>query len=264
MWKDQVCVVTGGANGIGAALCRRLAALGAAVVVGDRDRARGAAVAAECRGVFHEVDVADERSIRTLVEAAVARAGRVDAFFSNAGIHYGVEAMGLGLAAHSAAQWERIWRINVQSHVFAIQTLLPHFRAQGGGRFLITASAAGLLNDISDASYGTTKHAAVGLAESIAMTHASDGVQVSCLCPQAVDTDMGRLGGDPKSNMAAADGVLTPEHVADVTLQAMERGDFMILPHEVVHKYFMGKAKDYNRWIKGMIKVRSRYLSAKL
>ena len=261
-FKDQVIIVTGGANGIGEGLVRRFVREGAkTVVIADRDAQRGKQLAQELSAVeFMMCDVSDERNVHEVVDETVRKHGRVDFFASNAGIHFAPEGYSKGLMAHSAAQWERIMRINVTSHVFAIQALLPHFKRQSsGGGFLITASAAGLLSDISDASYATTKHAAVGLAESIRIAHHDDGVRVFCLCPQAVDTDMSKMANDEK-NIAAQDGMLSVEQVVDCVIAAVDKGEFMILPHPIVGQYLKGKAADYNRWIGGMTKWRRSML----
>lgn len=260
MWDGKVVIVTGGASGIGEGLAVRLAREGArAVIVADRDFEGARRVAGEGSVMEpRQVDVSEEAQVRRIISETAEKYGRIDAYFSNAGIHLGGHGAA-GLELHTAAQWQRIWQINVQSHVFAIQALLPHFRRQKSGIFLLTASAAGLLNQIGDASYATTKHASVGLAENIAISHGDEGVKVYCLCPQAVDTKMGNQG-DAATNPALRDGMLSVEAVVDATMMGIAADEFLILPHKEVHRYMQGKAKDYNRWIKGMQKWRRSML----
>src|SRR5687768_12312861 len=220
-------VVTGGASGIGRALARRFAAEGArGVVVADLAAAGCAAVAAEVKGVAAPTDVADEAAVRALVARAEDAYGPIDLFCSNAGIAVtgGVEA--------SNADWQRIWNINVMAHVYAARAVLPSMLERGSGYLLSTASAAGLLNQIGSAPYGVTKHAAVALAEWLAITYGDQGIKVSCLCPQGVRTNMLMAGADAgdvgaQVVLAAAD-TLEPENVADVVVEGLRDERFLI------------------------------------
>lgn len=251
--------MTGAANGIGEGLAWRYAADGATVFVADMDLKRAQLVAQQIGGKARAVkcDVSREEDVKELVATAVREAGRIDFFISNAGIHLG--GIGAdGADRHTPAQWEKIWRVNVLSHVFAIQALLPHFRAAGKGRFLVTASAAGLLSQIGDVSYSTTKHAAVGFAEAVAIAHGDEGVAVHCLAPQAVSTAMNP--GVGAQNPAIADGVLSVEQVAEEVVQACKKGTFLILPHAKVATYVARKAQDYDKWLAGMRKWRRSML----
>jgi NAD(P)-dependent dehydrogenase (short-subunit alcohol dehydrogenase family) len=249
-------VVTGGASGIGRALARRFAAEGArGVVVADLDAAGCDAVAAEVKGTGVPTDVADPDQVKALVARAEDTYGPVDLFCSNAGIAVqgGVEA--------PDDEWERIWQINVMSHVYAARAVLPSMLERGEGYLLNTASAAGLLNQIGSAPYGVTKHAAVGLAEWLAITYGDRGIQVSVLCPQAVRTAMTAAGsevGDAGVGAARADGMLEPEECAEAVVAGLTAESFLILPHPEVLTYLRRKADDYDRWIAGMQRFQQR------
>jgi NAD(P)-dependent dehydrogenase (short-subunit alcohol dehydrogenase family) len=245
-------VVTGGASGIGEALCRRFVAEKAAgVVVADLDTAGAERVAKEIGGLAVGVDVADESQVVDLVARAEAEYGPIDLFCSNAGIGVagGVEA--------SNAEWQRIWDINVMAHVFAARAVLPSMIERGEGYLLNTCSAAGLLSQIGSAPYSVTKHAAVGLAESLAIAHGEQGIRVSALCPQAVRTAM--TAGAEGGGVAGVDGMLEPEDVAQIVVEGLAEERFLILPHPVVEKYMHRKVDDYDRWLAGMRRLQSHF-----
>jgi NAD(P)-dependent dehydrogenase (short-subunit alcohol dehydrogenase family) len=251
--NDKVVVVTGGGNGIGRALCRRFASEGArGVVVADVDADAAAAVAAEIGGIAVAVDVRCEADLQRVVARAVESYGPIDLFCSNAGIFVkgGVEALD--------EDWDRIWEINVRAHIYAARAVLPGMLARGQGYLLQTASAAGLLTQIGSAPYAVTKHAAVALAEWLAVTHGDAGIKVSCLCPQGVRTKM--LMGD---NLSATDsflfeGSVAPEDVAEAVVKGIGEERFLILPHPEVAEYFRRKANDYDRWLKGMRRLQTK------
>jgi len=250
--EGKHAVVTGGASGIGRALARRFAAEGArGVVVADLDAAGCAAVAAEVKGLAAPTDVANEAAVRALVARAEDAYGPIDLFCSNAGIAItgGVEA--------SDADWERIWRINVMAHVYAARAVLPSMLERGSGYLLNTASAAGLLNQIGSAPYGVTKHAAVALAEWLAITYGDAGLKVSVLAPQAVRTAM--TAGVVDGGVAGVDGMLEPDDVAAAVVAGLDTEDFLILPHPEVLEYFRRKASDYDRWLNGMRRLQARF-----
>ena len=251
----KVIVVTGGAHGIGRALCERFAKEGAkGVCVADVDEAAGREVAQAIGGLFVRCDVSDESQIKQLIAQTENKFGAIDLFCGNAGIS--VEDVN-GLAAGAAnADWTRIWQINVMAHVYAARALVPAMVARGSGHFLITASAAGLLSQIGSAAYSVTKHAAVGFAESLAITHGDQGIQVSVLCPQGVLTNMTRGQGDTPQ---AGDGMLQPEDVAESVVQGLADGRFLILPHPQVLTYMQRKTGDYDRWLRGMQKFRRKF-----
>ncbi|HEY4940862.1 MAG TPA: SDR family oxidoreductase [Rhizomicrobium sp.] len=249
--KGRIVVVTGAASGIGRALARRFAAEGARLVVcSDRNGEGAAATAKEIGGIAFTTDVAREADLLNMIETVETQHGPIDLFFSNAGIGYG------GGAEVSDERWQRIWDVNVMAHVWAARHLVPRMIARGGGYLLSTASAAGLLSQIGSAPYAVTKHAAVGLAEWLAITHGDQGIKVSVLCPQAVRTAMtaGNEGG-----VASVDGMIEPEAVAEACMRAIEAEEFLILPHPEVLEYMRNKTNNYGRWIGGMKKLNRRF-----
>jgi NAD(P)-dependent dehydrogenase (short-subunit alcohol dehydrogenase family) len=253
---DKVVVVTGGAHGIGRALCERFAREGArGVCVADVDEAAGSAVARAMGGLFVPCDVRDEAQIKALIAATEQRFGAIDLFCSNAGIAI-ADPDGMAAGA-SNADWTRIWEINVMAHVYAARALLPGMIARGSGYLLNTASAAGLLSQIGSAPYSVTKHAAVAFAESLAITHGDQGIGVSVLCPQGVWTEMTKGQGDTPQ---AGDGMLQPEEVAECVVQGLREERFLILPHPQVREYLQRKAGDYDRWVQGMRKFRRKFV----
>jgi NAD(P)-dependent dehydrogenase (short-subunit alcohol dehydrogenase family) len=251
--KDKVAVVTGGARGIGAALVQRFAADGAHVVVADLDEAVAARVAAPLGGLGVGCDVTSEADVQALVQRAEAWFGPIDLFCSNAGIC-------LDEPDHAASAgndaWQLCWDVHVMAHVYAARAVLPGMIERGNGYLLQMASAAGLLSQIGNAAYSATKHAAVGFAESVAITHGRDGIKVSVICPQYVATPM--LGYGDRVAEAEQPGVLTPKQVADAVAEEVERETFLILPHPDVAKFIQFKSSDYDRWLGSMRKLRGR------
>ncbi|MDE2356530.1 MAG: SDR family oxidoreductase [Alphaproteobacteria bacterium] len=249
--KDRIAVVTGAASGIGKAMAERFARAGARkVICADLNGEGALATAAATGGRGFRVDVSREADLVALIETVEAEEGPIDLFCSNAGI-----GVGGGAEAPDEA-WDRIWRINVMSHVWAARALVPRMAARGGGYLVNTASAAGLLSQIGSAPYAVTKHAAVGLAEWLAITHGDQGIKVSVLCPQAVRTAM--TAGNP-DGVASIDGMMEPETVAEICLEAIEAERFLILPHPEVLDYMRRKTGDYERWIGGMRKLNRRF-----
>jgi NAD(P)-dependent dehydrogenase (short-subunit alcohol dehydrogenase family) len=255
----RVVVVTGGASGIGRALARASAAAGArAVVIADIDGPGAQVVADELgeRAAAVQTDVSSSGDVSALVEFAESTYGVIDLFFANAGIIIpgGTEVPDEG--------WERIWHVNVMSHVLATRAVLPGMLARGEGYIVITASAAGLLTQLGSAPYSVTKHAAVGLAEWLAITHHDAGIRVSCLCPQGVWTGM--TGGNQRPDLARVaqstagrDGFLEAEDVAAATLAAVAEERFLVLPHPEVATYEQRRAGDRERWLTGMRRVQA-------
>ncbi len=249
--NDKVVIVTGGASGIGKGLAKRFIDEGAKVVVADISADELNQVAEEIGATACLCDVTKESDIQNLIETTEQQIGPVDLYCGNAGILFrgGVEC--------ANENWDKIWQVNVMAHVYATRHLLPKMIERGSGYFLITASAAGLLSQVGSATYSVTKHAAVALAEWLAITHGVDGIKVSALCPQAVESKMTASVKD--GGVAGQDGMIKPEDVADVVVEAIEEERFMVLPHPEVKKYFQNKANDYERWIKGMQRLQEQF-----
>lgn len=249
--KDKIAVVTGAASGIGRAMARRFVKEGARqVVVADLNADGLKAVAEETGALPVVTDVSKESDVINLVKTAEERFGQIDLLCSNAGIGLrgGVEASNDG--------WQKIWEINVMSHIYAARAALPAMIARGDGYLLNTASAAGLLSQIGSAPYAVTKHAAVALAEWLSITHGDQGIKVSVLCPQAVRTAM--TAGN-EEGVASIDGMLEPEILCDTVIEALDEERFLVLPHPEVLTYIQRKAGDYDRWLKGMRKLNKAY-----
>jgi NAD(P)-dependent dehydrogenase (short-subunit alcohol dehydrogenase family) len=251
--RGRVVIVTGGAGGIGAALCRRFAADGAeAVVVADLNGAAAQAVASDVGGLAVTADVTVEADVQALVRRAVDAHGRVDIYCSNAGI-----GVGGGPEVPDEA-WRRSWDVHVMAHVYAARAVLPGMLERGEGYFVGTISAAGLLNHVMAAPYAVTKAAGLSFMEWLSIAHGDDGIGVSALCPQGVKTAMLAMEGE-RAFLAA--GAIEPEEVAAAVVAAMHDERFLVLPHPEVAEYFRRKASDYDRWLRGMRRLRERVLS---
>jgi NAD(P)-dependent dehydrogenase (short-subunit alcohol dehydrogenase family) len=244
-------VVTGGGDGIGRAIARRLAAGGARVVVNDLDLGAAAAVAAEIEGFAVPGDAGTERGVRDLLAAAGEHLGEIDVYCSNAGT-------GAGSGPDTPEDvWQRAWEVNTLAHVRAARALLPGWLARGRGTFVVTASAAGLLTMLGSAPYSVTKHAAVAFAEWLAATYAHRGLTVHCVCPQGVRTKMLAGSGRP-GEIVLMDTAIEPEQVADALWDAVAEGRFLVLPHPEVRDYYTLRAADTDKWLRGMSRLQQR------
>ncbi len=247
-------LVTGAANGIGAAIVRAAVREGAAgVLLADLDLDAAERVAADVRelgalAVARRVDVGDADAVAAMVAAAEDELGPLDVVVSNAGV-----ATNAGLEA-TADDWDRSWRINVLAHVHAARAALPGMLERGGGGFVHTCSAAGLLTMIGDAPYSVTKHAAVAFAEWLSLTYGDRGIAVHALCPQGVETALLRSGdgGTPEQVVRASGPVLEPAVVADEVVAALRDGRFLVLPHPEVADHLARRCTDPDRWLAGM------------
>ena len=256
----KVVVVTGGASGIGKALCEAFHRAGAAkVVVVDINPDGARAVATPIGGAAFKCDVGKEKDILHVIEATEQQFGPIALFCSNAGIGGGFDPLSANAGGTSDEPWQRSWAVHVMAHVYAARHLIPRMKARGGGYFLNTISAAGLLSQVGSPAYSTTKHAAVGFAENLAISHKADGIKVSILCPQGVDTAM--LRSIPKGPQSG-DGDLSAEQVARDVLAGLEQETFAILPHPQVLGYMRKKTDNYDRWISGMAKIQAKMREA--
>lgn len=260
--KGKIVVVTGGASGIGRSLAERFHREGARhVVVADLDESGAQEVAAGIGGTGVGVDVTDEQAILGLVEATERDQGPIDLFVSNAGY------VTIGGLEAPVEDLQRMWEVHVLAHLYAARAVIPSMAERGEGYLLNTASAAGLLSQFGSMHYAVTKHAAVGLAEWIAITHGHQGIRVSVLCPQAVKTniehnspDADKLAAGSK-DVAAGDGVLPPDAVADTVLEALAEERFHVLPHADVQEYVKRKGADVDRWLSGMQRWQAQLFS---
>jgi NAD(P)-dependent dehydrogenase (short-subunit alcohol dehydrogenase family) len=244
----KVAVVTGAGSGIGAALTRSFIGNGAQVVAADIDLGAVAEIASETGAYPIGIDVSKEEDNLRLIEEAEKQLGPIDLFCANAGIAYE------GSEQSPDEDWERMWRVNFLSHVYAARHLIPRWQSRGAGYLLVTASAAGLLTNIGAAQYSVTKHAAVALAEWLAVTYGDDGIKVSCLCPQGVLTPILEKEGETRDYLRA--NAITPEAVAESVLQGLHNERFLILPHHEVAQYEQRRAEDRDGWLEAMRRLR--------
>lgn len=261
--RNSVVLVTGGAHGIGRALCRALHIEGARVAVADLDGEAAEKVAAEIGGFPLQLDVSCEQDIVEAVDRAEAELGPIDILVSNAGVAFGDGPQGAASAPDD--HWNACIGVNLMAHVYAARVMIPRMRERGGGCLVNVASAAGLLCQVGEAAYTASKHAAVAFAESLAITHGDEGIQVCLVCPQAVATRMIGVDEDSEIEDGSAgfggndvDGVLSAAYVADCILAGIQEERFLVLPHPQVATYFQRKADDHDRWIGGMQRFRRR------
>ena len=250
-FDGKTVVVTGAGAGIGAGLARCFAGLGATVVCADINTTSAKNVAQDLNANARHCDVASETSIKNLIDDVETSIGPIDLFCANAGI------LTLGGFDTPDEDWDRIWKVNMMSHVWTARHMVPRMLERGGGYFLITASAAGLLNQPGAAPYAVSKHAAVGFAEWLSLSHGDDGIGVSVLCPQAVRSEMTK---GHENSVASIDGMLEPDDVAQACVEAIVARQFLVLPHPQVLDYMRLKASDYDRWLGGMRKLNRTFI----
>lgn len=254
--EGKVIVVTGAGSGIGRALVKKFVSLDArAVVAVDIHAGNAQATADEFGCTAMAADAANEQDVLRVIDDTENTLGPIDLFCSNAGV------MGGESEQSPNDEWQLCWDVNVMAHVYAARHLAPRMIARGGGHFLNTASAAGLLNQIGGAAYGVTKHAAVGFAEWLALTYAHQGIKVSLLCPQAVRTAMTVASDHEAIKAAANDGMKEPDELADIVVEHLQRDAFLILTHPEVKTYMQRKAQDYDRWIGGMNRLLQKIMA---
>lgn len=247
----KIVVVTGGGNGIGAAMCQKFAAAGAKhVVVSDIDTTSAERVADAIGGTAIGCDVSDESSVQHLVQQTEQLCGRIDIFCSNAGI---TVKGGLETANED---WQKMWDVNVMSRLYAARAVVPGMLKHGSGYLVHTASAAGLLTEIGSASYSATKHADVALAEWLSVCYGRQGIGVSCVCPLGVRTNF--LDDDDPIHRFLHLHAITPDDVADSVLTGLQAEQFLILPHPEVAEFFSMKTDDHDRWISGFQRLRQK------
>jgi NAD(P)-dependent dehydrogenase (short-subunit alcohol dehydrogenase family) len=250
MFKNQIVAVTGASGGIGRGLAEMFIAEGATVAISDLTSPE--ATASEIGASAYVCDVSDEESVVAFIEAVRADHGAVDVYVSNAGIGSG---NGRYVAGASNASWEQAWQVNVMGSVYAARHLMPDWVARGSGRFVITASAAGLLNQIGSASYSCTKHAAVSLAESILIEHGDQGIKSHCICPQYVRSNMTK---GMEMAEGSQDGLLEPKDVANALKAAIAADEFFAFSHPVVRNYFINRATHPDKYLSGMRKLKTK------
>ena len=251
-FQDKVAVVTGGASGIGAACCRNFAERGAKVVVADLNGDGARAVAAEFGGLGIACNVGDEAEVNALVAEVESALGPIDIMFNNAGINSGREILNTDLSV-----WQDPWQVNLMAHVYAVRAVMPGMIERGSGYLLHTASMAGILISHGNLPYTVSKHAVVGLAEYLSITHHHQGIRVSLLAPLGVRTPM--LGDTSKPFAATATGpIKEPEEVAEQVATAVEEERFLILTDEIAQTWMDGKANDLERWLKGMRRMQDK------
>jgi len=253
--KDRVIIITGAGSGIGAALARRFAdEEPRALILADINGESAAEVAEQIGGTPFQADVSLYDDNARLVDSAEERFGPVDLFCANAGIGFA------GDEQTSAEDWNRMWDVNLMSHVHAAKRLVPGWLARGEGYFLSTASAAGLLTNLKAAQYSVTKHGAVAFSEWLAVTYGAQGLRVSCLCPMGVNTPF--IKSAEEFGPLLEPYAIEPQQVAEAVVAGLASESFLILPHPEVKKFFQNKANDYDRWIMGMQKLQSTVFPA--
>ena len=255
--EGKVCVITGGASGIGAACGRRFHAAGAKVVLADVNLEGAQSISEEIDGLAVSCDVSEKAQIENLVATVESQIGPIDLFFSNAGIATGGDPLEADIE-----DWFEQWDVNLMAHVYAIRATLPSMLKRKTGYFVHTSSMAGILTTHGNATYATTKHAVVGLAEWMSITYHNKGIRTSLLCPLAVNTPM--LGTRGSVFAQSATGPMKePEEVADLVHDAILQEQFLILSDPIAQTWMDRKASDLERWLNGMRRLQDKMDEAK-
>ena len=250
--NDKIAIVTGAGSGIGRAMAKQFIKEGARqVIIADLLFVFKQKTAYEIGARAIKTDVANEQEVINLIRTVEQDYGQIDLLCNNAGIGVG------GGPETPNEDWQRIWEINVMAHIYATRAALPNMLQRGEGYILNTASAAGLLTQIGSAPYAVTKHAAVAYAEWLAVTYGDRGIKVSALCPQAVRTAM--TANIEGGGVAGVDGMMEPEELCDSVIDTLNAETFLVLPHKEVLTYMQRKTADYDRWIKGMMRLQAAY-----
>lgn len=257
MPEKQHAGITGAAGGIGRAIAEKYLRAGATVSISDINEDELKKCVQETGADGFVCDVGDEASVQSFLRQARAKNGPVDVYISNAGVGFS-DAPGHHAAGGSNGSWEKSWQINVMSSVYAARALLPEWIKRKSGRFVVTASAAGLLAQVGSGSYTVTKHAALGFAEYLALTHKNDGISVHCICPQYVRTNMTR---GIQEVTEGPDRHIEPAEVADTLFEAIAEERFLVLPHPVIGVYHAKKCENIDRYI-AMMAGQKQKLSA--
>ncbi len=245
---DKVVVVTGAGSGIGEGMARRFARESLrGLVLADVEPDGVERVASDLDAHAVTLDVSDPEANRLLVDETENLFGPIDLFCANAG--YGI----IGDEQTESDEWDRMWQVNLMSHVHAARFLVPGWVARGEGYFLATVSAAGLLTNLKAAQYSVTKHAAMAFAEWLAITYGDVGIRVSALCPMGVRTKL--LDAATEFETLLGPQAIDPAQVADAVVEGLADERFLILPHPEVADFFRNKANDYERWLGGMRKL---------
>lgn len=246
MKNKNVVIVTGGSNGIGLAIVKKFISSDNVVISADLKKEN---LIDNKNYIFKKCDVQSEKSVIDLIDFVLKKFGKINYFFSNAGI------LNLGDEHSVNSDWEKNWKIHLMSHVYVARKLIPFFRFQKSGHLIITSSAAGLLTHLDSITYSVTKHAAIAFAEWIAIHNFEFNINISVVCPQAVKTNMTK-GRD--KDVAALDGMLDPVFVAKKIEEGVKKKNFLILPHPEVRSYFQKKSQNYEKWLYGMKKLNDK------
>jgi len=257
-FPGKVTVITGGASGIGAATARAFAKEGARVIVADLNEAGAKAVADEIDGIGIRCNVAQESDVNSLVRAVEAKFGRIDLFFSNAGVASGGDILDTEIDV-----WNTQWQVNLMAHVYAVRAVLPAMLSRGDGYLVHTASMAGILTTHGNVPYAVTKHGVVGLAEWLSITYHDKGIRTSLLAPLGVNTPMLTGGDSSFANSSAAGPVKEAEEVAEMVVKAVKAEEFLILTDEIAQTWMDRKSGDLERWLGGMRRLQRKIESAR-